>query len=77
MAPIVHGLESEYSQDINFVYLDIDDTRTDRFKRELGFRYQPHYFLLDGEGNIIDIWVGRIEENDFRAAFNDISSQSD
>lgn len=77
MAPIVHGLEAEFSPDINFVYLDIDDDRNDRFKRDLGYRYQPHYFLLDGEGNILQTWVGRVAEDDLRAAFNDITSKID
>lgn len=77
MAPIVHGLEAEYTPDITFEYLDIDDPRNDRFKRLLGYRYQPHYFLLDGEGEIIQTWVGRVGADEFRAAFNDVASQSE
>jgi len=69
MAPIVHGLESEYAGQINFVYLDIDDDRNDEFKNQLGFRYQPQFFLLDGEGNIIQQWVGPVTEDQFREAF--------
>jgi thioredoxin-like negative regulator of GroEL len=69
MAPMVHGLEAEYHQEINFVYLDIDDSRNDRFKQQLGFRYQPHFFLLDGDGEVLNVWVGRVSEEDFRAAF--------
>jgi hypothetical protein len=75
MAPIVHGLEAEYGSDINFVYLDIDDKQNDRFKEQLGFRYQPQFFLLDGDGNVLQIWVGRVGEEDLRAAFNDAIAQ--
>jgi thioredoxin-related protein len=70
---VVHGLEVEYYDRINFVYLDIDDSRTDEFKRMLGFQYQPHLFLLDGEGNIIQQWFGLIPESEFRKAFDQIS----
>jgi hypothetical protein len=69
MAPIVHGLEYEFYDQINFVYLDIDDPQTRRFKDLLGFRYQPQFFLLDGDGNPLTTWVGRVAEDDFRAAF--------
>jgi thioredoxin-like negative regulator of GroEL len=68
MAPIVHGLEAEYSGKINFVYLDIDDPANDGFKRQLGFRYQPHILLLNGDGTIIQQWLGPVSEDDLRTA---------
>jgi len=70
MAPIVHGLEVEYFGAINFVYLDIDDAVNANFLKELGFRYQPHFILLDGEGNILQQWLGPVSADDFRVAFN-------
>jgi len=30
---------------------------------------QPHFFLLDGEGNILNQWVGSVPAEDFRAVF--------
>lgn len=70
MAPIVHGLEAEYFEVINFVYLDIEDKANSEFLRELGFRYQPQFLLLDGEGNIIKQWLGPVSVEDFRDAFD-------
>lgn len=70
MAPIVHGLEAEYVGQIKFVYLDIDDPANEIFKQQLSFRYQPQFFLLDSNGNIIQQWVGAIAEGDFRASFD-------
>jgi len=68
MAPIVHGLESEFYPDVNFIYLDIDDPATRPFKSELAFRYQPHFFLLDGAGNVITQWLGPVGEDELREA---------
>jgi hypothetical protein len=68
MAPIVHGLEVEFYDQVNFVYLNIDDPETTTFKRELGFGYQPHFFLIDGEGNTIEQWVGAVSEETLRSA---------
>jgi len=36
MAPVVHGLEQAWGDAIQFVYLDIDDPRTEPFRRQLG-----------------------------------------
>ncbi len=60
---MVHGLEADYVNQVNFIYLDIDDSRTDRFKRELGYVYQPHLFLLDDQGNVITQWLGIVEKD--------------
>lgn len=61
MAPVVHGLEQKYAGQINFVYLDIDDPETALFKRELGYRVQPHLFLLDGDGSVLREWLGFVD----------------
>ena len=65
MAPLVHGLEEQYGSQVRFMYLDIDDPANYAFKEELSYRYQPHFFLIDGEGNIIDQWVGYVSVGDF------------
>ena len=70
MAPIVHGLEVEYYEKINFVYLDVDDSANDVFLKQLGYRYQPHFMLIDGEGNVLEQWLGPVAADDFRSAFD-------
>ena len=69
----MHGLEVEYYDRVDFVYLDIDDPRTDSFKQQLGYRYQPHIFLMDGDGNVVQQWVGPVSESDLAAALDQLS----
>lgn len=69
MAPIVHGLEAEYAGKINFVYLDIDDPANAEAKRNFGFRYQPEFRLLDGEGNVLATWAGFVPPEQFESVF--------
>ena len=69
MAPMVHGLEAKYYGQINFVYLDADDGKTETFQRELGFFYQPEVYLLDGDGNVLEKWVGFTSQEQFEEAF--------
>ena len=71
----MHGLESEYCEDVNFVYLDIDDRSTQRYKDALGYIYQPHIFLLDGDGNILQQWVGYVQGADLESAIVDALNQ--
>jgi hypothetical protein len=68
MAPVVHGLEQRWSGQVTFVYLDIDDPRTHEFKREFGYVYQPHIFLLDGEGEVLEQWIGYVGEAELESA---------
>lgn len=70
MAPMVHGLEAEYYGKIKFSYLDADDPRTEIFRSELGFVYQPEFYLLDADGKVLKKLVGPVSENDFRELFD-------
>jgi thioredoxin-like negative regulator of GroEL len=69
MAPVVHGLEAEYYGKIKFAFLDADDPATQNFQRDLGFRVQPEYYLLDGNGQVIKKWVGYVSVDEFRSNF--------
>ena len=69
MAPMVHGLEVKYHGKITFSFLDADDPNTRDFQSTLGFRYQPEFYLLDGDGNVLKKWVGLVSQEDFEAAF--------
>jgi hypothetical protein len=73
MAPVVHGLEQAWSDRITFVSLDIEDLRTETFRRQLGFRLQPQFFLIDGAGTIVARWSGVVEAQDFEAAFQSVA----
>jgi hypothetical protein len=64
----VHGLEAEWGGQVNFVYLDIDDPAVEPFKRQLGYRVQPHMFLLDGEGAVLEQWLGFVDAGTLEAA---------
>ena len=68
MAPVVHGLEQIYGDRIDFAYLDIEVPRNDSFKKQFGYRVQPHIFLLDGSGEITQQWVGLVSAEELGAA---------
>jgi thiol-disulfide isomerase/thioredoxin len=61
MAPTVHGLENLYGDQIDFIYLDRDDPATFGLQEQLGYIYQPHFFLLDPHGVILAQWRGYVD----------------
>ena len=69
MAPMVHGLEAEYFGKVKLTYLDADDPDTDAFQRTLGFYYQPEFYLLDENGNVLEKLIGFVSEEEFRSKF--------
>ena len=70
----MHGLESTWGDQIQFVYLDIDDPRNDVFKSQLGYLAQPHLFLLDGNGSLLQQWLGFVEASVLESAFREAVS---
>jgi len=71
MAPIVHGLEVDFYEKIRFSFLDIDDPDNKTIMRELGFRVQPEFYLVDEEGNVLQKWIGPVTKDQFEQVFND------
>lgn len=68
MAPTVHGLENMYGGQMNFIYLDRDDPATLPFQEQLGYIYQPHFFLLDGTGTVLAQWRGYVDGQELQRA---------
>ncbi len=69
MQPIVHGLENTYGEQIEFVKYNIDDPNSDAAKEQYGFRYQPYFILLNGNGEIVSQWNGAVTADEFEQAF--------
>jgi thiol-disulfide isomerase/thioredoxin len=70
MAPLLLGLKREYRDRVNFIYLDIDNPANITFKRQLGFRMEPQFFLLDPQGKILKQWIGYVTVEQLRMAFD-------
>ncbi len=69
MAPMVHGLEAKYYGKVKFAFLDADDPNTDEFQRTLGFNYQPEFYLVDANGNLLKKFIGYVSQEDFETEF--------
>jgi thioredoxin-like negative regulator of GroEL len=72
MQPIVHGLEQEFGDRVDFVTVDVDDPASEEMKRKLGYRFQPHFFLLNAEGEVVADWLGMVPEAVLRGALESV-----
>ncbi|MCA9970409.1 MAG: hypothetical protein KC425_09355 [Anaerolineales bacterium] len=68
----MHGLEQTYGDQIAFEYLDVDNPDTADARIQYGFRYQPHFILLDADGRVVQEWLGYQSANVFEEAFADL-----
>jgi hypothetical protein len=75
MHPVVDRVSEEYSDQIEFVFLDVDDPANNEAKEKYGYRYQPHFFIVTPEDEVKQQWVGYVEQDTFEVALDDLLSQ--
>jgi thiol-disulfide isomerase/thioredoxin len=62
MAPKVSDLKQEYEDDINFVFLNVDNQKWDKYIRKFEVNGIPQINLLDRKGNLSSTLIGKQEE---------------
>ena len=77
MAPKVSALKEEYENEINFVFLNVDNQKWENYIRKFDVNGIPHVSLFDNKGNLISTFVGKQEEITIRNAIDQIEIESD
>ena len=72
MAPKVSTLKKEYEKDINFVFLNVDNQKWDRYIQKFGVNGIPQINLFDRKGNLLSTFIGKQEESKIRDSINQI-----
>ena len=75
MAPKVSNLKKEYEEDINFVFLNVDNQKWDNYIRKFEVNGIPQVNLFDGKGNLISTFIGKQEELTIRDSIDQLKSQ--
>jgi thioredoxin-like negative regulator of GroEL len=70
MAPVVHGLEQEYLDRVDFLYLNVSEARNDSAKQALGFTTTPHFFFLGRDGSPVQSIQGVVPGDSLRGALD-------
>jgi len=62
MAPKVSDLKEEYEEDINFVFLNVDNKKWEYYIRKFNVNGIPQVNLFDRNGNLKNSFIGKQEE---------------
>ena len=65
---MVHKLEDQYDNRVNFIYLDIDDPLNSLYTGLLGNQLPPVFFLLNAQGVVQNEWFGYVPEAELEDA---------
>ena len=66
MAPKVSTLKKEFENDINFVFLNVDNQKWDNYIRKFQVNGIPQVNLFDRKGNLISTFIGKQDETKIR-----------
>ncbi len=74
MEPIVHGLEQEHGDRVDFQYIDREDPANAEIVEKYDIRTQPIFILIDENGVETERWFGVVSPEDFEAAFDTVAN---
>ena len=66
MAPTVSALKEEFEEDINFVFLNVDNQKWNNYIRKFDVNGIPQVNLFDKKGDLISTFIGKQEERKIR-----------
>ena len=75
MAPKVSNLKEEYDKDINFVFLNVDNQKWDKYIRKFDVNGIPQVNLFDQKGNLISTYIGKQEEIKIRKSIDQLKEE--
>ena len=62
MAPKVSALKDLYDKDFNFVFLNVDNQKWEKYIRKYNVNGIPQVNLFDKEGNLMSTFIGKQDE---------------
>jgi len=75
MAPKISGLKDEYENEINFVFLNVDNQKWDKYIRKYEVNGIPQVNLFDEKGNLISTFIGKQDETKIRKSINNLKKE--
>ena len=72
MAPRISSLKEEYEEDINFVFLNVDNQKWDNYLRKFEVNGIPQANLFDRKGNLKFTFIGKQDETTIRNSINQL-----
>ena len=77
MSPGVSQLRKEYGQDINFVFLNVDNPKWEKYIKEMNVNGIPQINLFDNESNLEKTFIGLQDESDIEKYLINLLSKNE
>ena len=75
MSPKVSALKEEFEKDINFVFLNVDNQKWEKFIRKFEVNGIPQVNLFDKYGELISTYIGKQEEMTIKDSLNQLKGE--
>ena len=75
MAPQVSALKDEYENDINFVFLNVDNQKWVKYIEKFAVNGIPQVNLFDKKGNLVSTFIGKQDEIKIRESINNLEKE--
>ena len=75
MAPQVSALKDEYENDINFVFLNVDNQKWVKYIEKFDVNGIPQVNLFDKNGNLVSSFIGKQDEIKIRESINNLEKE--
>jgi len=75
MAPKVSALKEEYEDDINFVFINVDNQKWDNYIRKFEVNGIPQVNLFDRKGNLKSTFIGKQEESTIKESIDKLERE--
>ena len=66
MSPSISKLRKEYEKDINFVFINVDNPKSEKYIKKMNVNGIPQINLFDNESNLEKTFIGLQDESDIK-----------
>ena len=77
MSPGVSQLRKEYGKDINFVFINVDNPKWEKYIKEMNVNGIPQINLFDNESNLEKTFIGLQDESDIKKSLKNLLSRNE
>ena len=77
MSPGVSQLRKEYGKDINFVFINVDNPKWEKYIQEMKVNGIPQINLFDNESNLEKTFIGLQDESEIKKSLKNLLSRNE
>ena len=77
MSPGVSQLRKEYGKDINFVFINVDNPKWEKYIKEMNVNGIPQINLFDNESNLEKTFIGLQDEIDMKKSLKNLLNKNE